>query len=354
MTETLDKIASSPSRASRTDARAGERSRRKSGGGSGRLVLIVLFLMLMGGAAAWTEIRPYAEPLLGWLSASSFSLARPVQTLPPPEASSERAAMLEAALSSAAIRLEQAEQRLALVEAQLRQATRQRTQEDSKELPPKPLAALAPALPADKALQAGGAEMPANVASPAEKPDDLRKRQGERVARGSLLLLAARQLRESVDRGTPFETELQVARSLGPSKFANALEFLAPLSQTGIPTRAVLMERYKPSASAALAANSQLGSNWLEGRVSQIFSSAITVRRTDGSGDGNGDALRRAEKLMAEGDLIGCVDALRLLQGPAANAMLPWMQAAVTRINADRALSEILSAAITAANESGD
>ncbi|MBF0268811.1 MAG: hypothetical protein HQL44_09475 [Alphaproteobacteria bacterium] len=262
--------------------------------------------------------------------------------------------MLEAALSSAAIRLEQAEQRLALVEAQLRQATRQRTQEDSKELPPKPLAALAPALPADKAFQAGGAEMPANVASPAEKPDDLRKRQGERVARGSLLLLAARQLRESVDRGTPFETELQVARSLGPSKFANALEFLAPLSQTGIPTRAVLMERYKPSASAALAANSQLGSNWLEGRVSQIFSSAITVRRTDGSGDGNGDALRRAEKLMAEGDLIGCVDALRLLQGPAANAMLPWMQAAVTRINADRALSEILSAAITAANESGD
>ncbi|MBF0167543.1 MAG: hypothetical protein HQL45_07915 [Alphaproteobacteria bacterium] len=352
MTETLDQIASSPSRASRADPRAGERSRKASGGGgSGRLVLIVLFLMLMGGAAAWTEIRPYVEPLLGWLPASSFSSARPVQTLPPSEASSERAAMLEAALSSAAIRLEQAEQRLALVESQLRQATQQRPQEDSKELPPKPLAA---PLPADKPLQTGGDDMPANAAGPAEKPDDLRKRQGERVARGSLVLLAVRQLRESVDRGTPFETELQVARSLGPGKFAKALEFLAPLAQTGIPTRAVLMERYKPSASAALAANSQLGSNWLEGRVSQFFSSAITVRRTDGSGDGNGDALRRAEKLVAEGDLIGCVDALRLLQGPAANAMLPWMQAAVTRINADRALSEILSAAISAANESGD
>ncbi|CAA6606513.1 Putative membrane protein involved in heme biosynthesis. Conserved among Magnestospirilla in the MAI [Rhodospirillaceae bacterium LM-1] len=352
MTETVDQIASSPNQASRADSQRGGRARKQSGGGTGRLVLIVLFLMLMGGAAAWTEVRPYAEPLLDWLPASSLSLARPAQTLPPPEASFDRAAMLEAALSSAAIRLEQAEQRLALVETQLRQATQQRAHEDGKELPPKSLPTPAPA--SDKTQQSSEAALPANPATLAERPEDLRKKQGERVAKGSLVLLAVRQLRETVDRGTPFETELQVARSLGPGKFANALEFLAPLAQTGIPTSAVLMERYKPSASAALAANSQLGSNWLEGRVSQFFSSAITVRRTDGSGDDNGTALRRAEKLMADGDLIGCVDALRLLQGPAANAMLPWMQAAVSRINADRALSEILSAAITVANESGD
>jgi hypothetical protein len=192
------------------------------------------------------------------------------------------------------------------------------------------------------------------VVAGGDKSGEPQRSHGELGSKGSLLLLAVRQLREAVDRGTPFETELQTVRTLGGSRFNYALDPLLQLAQAGIPTRALLTERFKPNASAAIAAGSQSGNNWLEGRVSQLFSSVITVRRKDSSGDGSVEAIRRAEKLLADGDLIGCSEALNLVHGPAAAAIRPWMQAARTRINVDKTLSEILSLSIVTASENSE
>ncbi len=305
----------------------------------GRIILIFLVLLLMGGAAAWTEIRPYAEPVLTWLSSSNVSFAKQSATVQS-QTLSDRAAMLEITLSSTAARLELAERRLAAVEAQLMQTS---------------ILAAKPRDTAPQEVVTNEALPPVNpVVAVGEKSGEPQRSHGELGSKGSLLLLAVRQLREAVDRGTPFETELQTVRTLGGSRFNHALDPLLQLAQAGIPTRALLTERFKPNASAAIAAGSQSGNNWLEGRVSQLFSSVITVRRKDSSGDGSVEAIRRAEKLLADGDLIGCSEALNLVHGPAAAAIRPWMQAARTRINVDKTLSEILSLSIVTASENSE
>jgi hypothetical protein len=318
-----------------------------------RILLVILLLILAGGVATWTELRPYAEPVLSWLSSLSAGRQGPL----PQNVYSERVIIFEATLSSALARLEFAEQRLALIEKEL-QSTRLRAQEQAKEASSKSLPTSLPDKPREmKPLEVKASEdtKPTNpTIVDKEKSDSLLQRQGEHMAKGPLLLLAVRQLREAVDRGTAFATEFKTVISLGDVRFNPALELLAPLAQTGIPTRAVLAERFKLNATAALAANSHTDSNWLEGRVSQLFSSAITVRKKGGRDNGNAEAIKRAEKLMVDGDLIGCSEALNLIEGPAVAVMQPWMQAARTRIKADKMLSEILSLSIVTANESGE
>jgi hypothetical protein len=312
--------------------------------------LLVLLVLALGAAASWQDLRPYALPVMKWVQASfSATLTKQRDQVPAPAmaaAPADATLMLEQALVDASLRLELAERRLAAIEAQLRQTAGLRAKE---EVDP-PRAVNPPALTgrADTAPESGA------MIKAEERAEAKKRPAAERGAKGSLMLLSMRQLREAVDRGTPFETEFNVVQSLGGEWIGDSLALLAPYASTGIPTRAVLVEKFKPIAAAAMSAETQAGGNWLEGRVSQILSSAIVVRKIDAGGGGAGAALKQAERVLAEGDFNGGVDALRSLQGAAAGVVMPWLQAAMTRVNADRALSELTSAAIALAHESGE
>jgi hypothetical protein len=351
MTENVDHMAGPARPSPRTGATRGRPDGKRQGGGFGRIAIFVIILLLLGAAASWRELRPYVAPVVNWISAHyAAPEAKPrdqapsVSTVP-----ADNAAMLEQALASAAIRLELVERRLAAVEAHIRQQASLRAKDEpdlAKHITP-PANALRGEVPSENG--AAG-----NPASAEDKAETKKRRNSERSPKGALMLMSARQLREAVDRGTPFETEFQVVQTLGGEWIGDTLTLLAPHAAIGIPTRAVLAEKFKPLAAQALSAQTQAGGNWLEGRVSQILSSAIVVRKIDTAGDGGAAAIRRSERLLAEGDFNGGVDALRSLQGASAGILTPWLQAALARSNADRALSEVISTAIAMANESGE
>jgi hypothetical protein len=332
---------------------------KESGRGSGLVVLLALLVLAMGVAAAWPDIRPYAEPLLGRLAAWALpdALTRAPQ---PQQPAAGRLEMIESSLALSARRQETVERHLAALEAHLQAALSRKDRDDVGTPQPTPVStpALAPRTVRTNETSlrdpSGAEGSTAERAAPGEKRDPQTRRQADRRPSGALLLLAIRQLRDAVNRGTPFETEYQVVHALGGERFADGLPFLEPHRSVGIPTRALLTDRFAPIAGPARNTANRAAGNWLEERFGQFLASAIVIRRTDGGGDDSNAAIKRAERMLAQGDFIGGVDALKSVQGPAASILMPWLQAAMARANADRVLSEILSTAIAIASEGGD
>lgn len=353
MTESSDPINTSARKSSRTGSGRDQDGARKTSRGSGLLIVLVLLLGAMGVAAAWPDFKPYAGILINRLGSvsPSESMARPA---PSPQPAVDRLGMIEAALASNTLRQDLIERRLVAIEAQLSAVQTQRIREDMEPLRPPVASSALTSRPGEAVSREllNGENAPQGKVSPGERKEPPARRLAERLSKGTLFLMAIRQLREAVDRGTPFETEYNVVHTLGGERVADFLPFLGPHMATGIPTRAMLTDRFHALAIAARKAATQSTDNWLEGRVVQFLASAIVVRRSDG--DGAIAAIRRAERMLAEGDFTGCVEATKSAQGPGATVLLPWLQAAMARVNADRVLSEALSTAIAYANESGE
>jgi len=182
-----------------------------------------------------------------------------------------------------------------------------------------------------------------------EKTEAAVVRLASRRENPALFLLAAGHLREAADRGTPFEPQLRTAAQLGGQHFAAALPLLEPFATKGVATKAALLEQLRQASTVALRVSAEADGNWLVGRALQALDTVVSIRRVAGEAGGVAATLAQANRLMAAGDLVASLAAVRTVTGAGRDALGPWIETAGARVAVDAVISEMAAAALAQA-----
>jgi hypothetical protein len=173
-------------------------------------------------------------------------------------------------------------------------------------------------------------------------------------ARLAALVAAAGQLREAVQAGRPYASELKALQALQDEPTAPPAALSAHAEQ-GVPSIEALRNRFERRAAAIVdAASTPEGGDWLD-RTLHRLSTVVTVRRTGGdlSGDDAEAVVGRTERQLADGDLAGAVATLGALKGPAAAAAADWLTQARTTLDALAAVKALHDAALARIADKG-
>ncbi|UEM21127.1 hypothetical protein JL100_029390 [Skermanella mucosa] len=162
-------------------------------------------------------------------------------------------------------------------------------------------------------------------------------------SKAQALVLAAGQLRATLQSSRPFSSELSAVRAvnLEDPKVVQALDAIEPHAADGIPTEAQLNQRFSDVAGEIVRAGvlaSGASGEWWDKALSTA-SSLVSVRRTAGEIQGSGaDAVTaRAERHLKSGRLDEAVKELETLTGEPATVAQPWIQDAKARLAANEA-----------------
>jgi hypothetical protein len=166
-----------------------------------------------------------------------------------------------------------------------------------------------------------------------------------RTAGAATAALAAATLAQATQTSRPFGGELALVESLMPTAGAAGLRQIA---QRGAPTRAGLARAFPAAAAQATRAlGSDPSDQSLSARATRALASIVSIRRVDSiEGDGPDALLARAEERLIEGDVEGALEALDRLPRPARDAMASWRVDAERRVEVDRRVSAIRTAAL--------
>ena len=166
------------------------------------------------------------------------------------------------------------------------------------------------------------------------------------------LAMAFSGLREAVNAGRPFATELTTMSALSPD--SDDLADLIEYEDTGIPTVPMLAASFGPLRDEALAAPSESESDLL-GRLLGSAQSLVKVRRIgeQTEGDGPDAILARAGARLEAGKLHEAIMEVEQLDGPPARIFGPWTDDALTRLDANAALQRLQDALLVSLVGSG-
>ncbi|MQX35535.1 uroporphyrinogen-III synthase [Roseospira navarrensis] len=167
-------------------------------------------------------------------------------------------------------------------------------------------------------------------------------------ARAVGLMLSVGLLRQQVDAGKPYASELSAVAALAPGEdVTGEMDALDEHAATGVRTLPELRRAFNDVSS--LAARRTIvpeGDSFWSDTVSSLMD-GITVRRKDDVIAGGGlAALSSAEVLLAEGNLTGAIEALDELKGDAGKVVADWMADAQARASVDSALASLNAAAL--------
>lgn len=279
------------------------------------IVILIVALALVGTAPYWS---PSLMPLLPWSAA---------QTAPQTNDAQERMA-----------------QQLAAIQQQLNQLTNLNSRVAALENRPAPDASAAVAPLAGQVQQLGThldqidkqlGQLAHDAANNAESP--LR-----------VLMVSLASLGNAIAGSRPFATELTSVEALGRNRqgWAAALQPLEVPAKTGIPSTAVLTQRFTNDVAPAILraeANAPSAKQSLGEAMLTRLKSLVVIRRVDGgrSGDPTEQAVSEAQAALNHSDLAGAVKALSALNGAAANAAQPWRQDAQQRLDAEQTLARL-------------
>lgn len=185
----------------------------------------------------------------------------------------------------------------------------------------------------------------------------IRDLQGRRKA-DAALVLALGLLKEAVDRGAPFDTELRALKALAPDDgdIKKVVADLKPRAAAGIPSRVVLIGRFAALEGAVIRADSLpartdgLVDDWRRRSLERVLA-LFTLRREDGEIDGTSTPaiVARARDALDRGDWADGVHQLEGLNGEAAKAAQLWLDDARARLLADRDIADLAADAVAAA-----
>lgn len=146
-------------------------------------------------------------------------------------------------------------------------------------------------------------------------------------------VLALSELVRVSETDAPFENELKALRALSPTPELDALSHYAK----GIPTRAMLTERFSNTADAILAAERRShATNW-PSRLWTSFENLVSVRRIGNVKGNSAEAhVARAEFDLKAGELESAVNEVDALKGPAHEAAATWLSGAKGRLAVTR------------------
>jgi hypothetical protein len=292
--------------------------------------LLILALALIGAAPYWA---PAVMPLLPWSTPAAP---------PQPQISDQTA------------------QQLAAIQQQLGDLTSLANRVAALENKPAPDASAAIAPLATQVQQLGAqidqinkllAQVTHDEASNAESP--------ERV-----LMLSLASLGNAIAGSRPFAAELASVEALGQSRsgWAAALQPLEAPAKIGIPSTAVLAQRFSSDVAPAILRAETAAPASHESLTDAMLArlrGLIVIRRVDSSGTGTSptdQAVAQAQAALNQSDLAGAVKALSTLGGAAADAAKPWLADAQQRLGAEQTiakLSQDLAGDMAAARTSG-
>lgn len=197
--------------------------------------------------------------------------------------------------------------------------------------------------------------------------EDMAHKLAARHDSSTALVLAVAQLREAVNRGSPFEAELQALLVLSPDPVAVArtVAGFAAHASKGLTPRTALERRFE-ALSVAVAQATVVpggfgeslgeGGDWID-KTLQRLAGLVTLRRTDGQamGDSTMAVMARADARLQAGDLAGTVAEMGGLTGAPARVAAPWQEEARAWVAAEQALSTLTAEALgrTVATKSG-
>ena len=180
------------------------------------------------------------------------------------------------------------------------------------------------------------------------------KRMAAVDVRRAALVLAISQLREALARSLPYDKALAALAALaaGDDELEAAAAALEPTAATGVATTGELAERFDAaSLAAARAAIASHRPGWI-GETLARLERLVVVRHTGAlAGNGTDALLARAEAELKAGQLAAAATILDGLNGPAAEAMRPWLASAKARLAADAALAALSTRAIVRLGE---
>ncbi|HWE75652.1 MAG TPA: mitofilin family membrane protein [Stellaceae bacterium] len=278
-------------------------------------VLLIGALALIGTSPYWA---PPLMPLLPW-SASQLPQQNPAQN--------------------------QTAQQLAAIRQQLEQLTSLSTRVAALENRPAPDASAAVAPLASEVQQLSARldqidklmmQLTRDAANNAESP--------QRVLMISLVSLG-----NAITTSRPFGAELASVEAQAQNRkgWAASLQPLDASAKTGIPSTAVLTQRFSDEIAQAIlradadtpdSQKSMAESMWAR------LKSLVIIRRVDGGGATNNptdQAVNEAQAALNKSDLAGAVKALGALKGDAARAARPWLKDAQLRIDAEQIIAKL-------------
>jgi hypothetical protein len=158
--------------------------------------------------------------------------------------------------------------------------------------------------------------------------------------------LAAASLAEAAASAAPFDAELASIGQLLPA--TADMPALQRLARQGAPTRTALAAEFTETVTrAAAAAHEPAEGSGFMAKLSHALSRIVTIRRVnDVAGSGSDAILARAQRELEDGDLEAAVADLDKLPVPARRALAGWRERAQRRLDIDRQVSAIRTAAM--------
>ena len=162
------------------------------------------------------------------------------------------------------------------------------------------------------------------IAQLTDRLEVLQRRDASASQQG-VLILALSNLAGAIDRGEPFERQLDDVERLAPQ--ARSLASARRYAAEGLPSDQVLEDRFQDTARRALAAEGRSEAEGAFGRMMANLRGLFTVRRIgEVEGDTPSAIISRAEAALERSDLAAATQELEALDGPAADAFEPWME----------------------------
>ncbi len=170
------------------------------------------------------------------------------------------------------------------------------------------------------------------------------------VRRSESLILAAGQLRQALERGGPFATELKAVRAIvgeDAGTLGPPLAALSAYAEKGIATRAALKQRFEGVAGEAVRrGQAGSGDDWWSRTLNRLMSLVVIRPVGEAAGDTVPARVARAEARLAADDLAGALAALDGVSGPAAAVIDPWTSEARARLAAETASAALIAQAL--------
>jgi len=181
----------------------------------------------------------------------------------------------------------------------------------------------------------GGAEQRITALEQEVKRLSDNERRQKEEGRSAALAIAFANLQRAVDNGGAYQNELNTLRALAPKDVD--LSAMQARAATGIPSKADLASSFGSYANATFDAIAAPKSDDLLERLAAGARSLVRVRRGgEAEGDGPDAVIARMETSVKAGEFAQAAEEGQKLQGPARQAMQPWIDSVNRRLAVDR------------------
>jgi len=166
------------------------------------------------------------------------------------------------------------------------------------------------------------------------------------------MLLTLAQVRQSIDRQTPFAEDLAMLSAMAGNadpELALSIERMAPYAEDGVLSPQALKRELQGSANdiitAKLKGEDVSIKDKIMGRLQGLFS--IKKDGVDVAGGAERALIDQASAQLDAGDVQGAMATLEQLEGPAAEAAAPWQQQAAGTLAAQGLESQLVKSLVS-------